>query len=192
MCSTQTNMEHTTESNESTEVVSNPITIDGVTLSKYSDKSFKASGEATRAIKGHLKTFGGRWNSRLRDGPGWIFPMTKYSQVKQFLENVPSSAVPLSQSYYQRITYKLIRPVVGMKVTITYPDKQVTGVVTDAYPRRDNTVTTSKVTLDPDPSVPKDEFADFVERPTETLIISDGNWKVKGKPLNHTVDFVME
>lgn len=31
----------------------------------------------TRAFKGQLKALGGRWNARLDDGPGWVFPLSK-------------------------------------------------------------------------------------------------------------------
>ena len=42
-------------------------------LSIYTDKSFVMRGEDTTKHKETLKTLGGKWNSNLKDGGGWIF-----------------------------------------------------------------------------------------------------------------------
>lgn len=40
---------------------------------EYSEKSFVVRGD-TQKHKDALLALGGKWNTRLRDGPGWIFP----------------------------------------------------------------------------------------------------------------------
>lgn len=60
-------------------------------ITNYSDKCFVITGEDTREYKEQIKSLGGKWNARLKnDLKGWVFPIQKLSQVKQFVEN-PSS-----------------------------------------------------------------------------------------------------
>ena len=57
----------------------------------YSEKCFVITGEDTRVYKEQIKSLGGKWNVRLKNGlKGWVFPIQKLSDVKQFVEN-PSS-----------------------------------------------------------------------------------------------------
>ena len=60
-------------------------TID-LNINDYTEKSFVVRGD-TMSYKNELKMMGGKWNSRLKDGAGWIFPKTKKNEVKQFIEN---------------------------------------------------------------------------------------------------------
>jgi len=55
----------------------------------YSDKSIVVRGEDTKRFKEHLKALGGKYNSRLRGGPGWIFPNAKEMSVRQVTEITP-------------------------------------------------------------------------------------------------------
>ena len=43
-----------------------------LTVEDYSEKSIVVRGD-TKEHKDALKQLGGKWNSRLRDGAGWIF-----------------------------------------------------------------------------------------------------------------------
>ena len=54
-------------------------------ITDYTEKSFVVRGD-TMTYKNELKTLGGKWNSRLKDGAGWIFPKSKKNDVKQFIE----------------------------------------------------------------------------------------------------------
>ena len=45
-----------------------------VTVENYSEKAIVVRGEGTRKIKDNLMKIGGKFNSQLRDGAGWIFP----------------------------------------------------------------------------------------------------------------------
>lgn len=56
-----------------------------ITLSEYSDKAIAVRGD-TKSHKDQLKTLGGRWNPKLKDGAGWIFPKTKKSIVENYLK----------------------------------------------------------------------------------------------------------
>ena len=49
---------------------------------KYTDKSIAVIGE-TANYKELLKKIGGRYNSRLKCGPGWIFSTKKSDEIKQ-------------------------------------------------------------------------------------------------------------
>ena len=55
-------------------------------LSNYSDKSFVISGN-TKEYKEELKEMGGKWNSKLTCGSGWIFSLTKKKELEDWLEN---------------------------------------------------------------------------------------------------------
>ena len=56
----------------------------GVQIIDYSEKAIAIVGE-TRAIKETLKTFGGKFNSHLSCGAGWIFSKTKESALREAL-----------------------------------------------------------------------------------------------------------
>ena len=50
-------------------------------LINYSDKSIAIIGN-TKAVKDDLKAIGGRFNFHLTCGPGWIFPVTKLTEIQ--------------------------------------------------------------------------------------------------------------
>lgn len=54
-------------------------------LSIYSDKSFVITGN-TKEHKDTLKDLGGKWNSKLTCGSGWIFSLTKKKEVEEWLQ----------------------------------------------------------------------------------------------------------
>lgn len=61
------------------------ISVQGLKLIDYSEKSFAIIGE-TKPIKETLKTLGGTFNGRLSCGPGWIFSKSRIDTVKQTLQ----------------------------------------------------------------------------------------------------------
>jgi hypothetical protein len=60
--------------------------VENVTIEKYSEKSFVVRGE-TKQHKEKLSDLGGKWNSRLRDGAGWIFPNMFKDNVQNWINN---------------------------------------------------------------------------------------------------------
>ena len=56
-----------------------------VRIIDYSEKAFALVGE-TKTIKDNLKSLGGRFNSKLSCGAGWIFPKSKLTTVQAFLD----------------------------------------------------------------------------------------------------------
>lgn len=54
---------------------------------EYGEKSFVVIGD-TRPVKDKLKELGGRFNSGLKCGPGWIFKVEQLNNIKQWLTNV--------------------------------------------------------------------------------------------------------
>ena len=49
----------------------------------YSEKAVAIYGD-TKPYKGELKSMGGSYNSRLKEGPGWIFKASKKEELKKF------------------------------------------------------------------------------------------------------------
>jgi DNA polymerase II small subunit/DNA polymerase delta subunit B len=54
---------------------------------EYSEKAIVVQGEDTRKFKESLKSLGGKYNGRLRTGPGWIFPKNMKSKIEQAIES---------------------------------------------------------------------------------------------------------
>ena len=54
-------------------------------LEEYTDRSIVVRGE-TRQYKEDLKKLGGKYNSRLRGEPGWIFPKSKQDDIVKFMK----------------------------------------------------------------------------------------------------------
>lgn len=61
-----------------------PTKIEGVQVVDYSEKAIVVVGE-TKPIKDSLKEMGGRWNSHLTCGAGWVFSKAKEQAVRQLL-----------------------------------------------------------------------------------------------------------
>ena len=62
-----------------------------VRIVEYSDKSIAVYGN-TKEIKDQLKAIGGRFNPKLKDGAGWIFPKNKESDARTLIEE--QSTIP--------------------------------------------------------------------------------------------------
>ena len=62
-----------------------------LSLVEYSAKSVAVIGD-TKPNKDALKELGGKWNSRLRCGPGWIFPKTKVEEIIKKMKGSGSSS----------------------------------------------------------------------------------------------------
>lgn len=63
-------------------------------LSIYSDKSFVITGN-TKEHKDTLKDLGGKWNSKLTCGSGWIFSLTKKKELEEWLQkNQHNTSIP--------------------------------------------------------------------------------------------------
>ena len=64
--------------------MSNINNITDITIEDYSDKAIVVRGN-TIPYKEKIAKLGGKWNAKLRDGPGWIFPKTKRSSIEQWI-----------------------------------------------------------------------------------------------------------
>jgi hypothetical protein len=69
----------------------------------YSEKCIVVRGEDTTKAKEHLLSMGGKYNSRLRGGPGWIFPKTKEIIVRDFTDD---GKIPKAQEYRKSSSYQ--------------------------------------------------------------------------------------
>ncbi len=56
-----------------------------LTVHEYSEKSIVVRGEDTKLYKEELKDLGGKYNSRLKGGPGWIFSKRYEDKVLSFV-----------------------------------------------------------------------------------------------------------
>lgn len=56
-----------------------------ISIEQYSERSVVVRGD-TRKYKEDLKKLGGKYNSRLKGEPGWIFPKTKEGDVNIFIK----------------------------------------------------------------------------------------------------------
>jgi hypothetical protein len=56
-------------------------------LSTYTDKSFVISGN-TKEYRTILKEMGGKWNSNLSCGSGWIFTNSKRNELETWLKSI--------------------------------------------------------------------------------------------------------
>ena len=61
-------------------------------LTDYSEKSFCIYGD-TKEYADKLKALGGKWNSNLRDGPGWIFAIKCKDEVQNLIDEKVVSCV---------------------------------------------------------------------------------------------------
>lgn len=66
----------------------------------YSDKSIAIYGD-TKPWAENLKELGGRFNPKLRDGPGWIFQRAREHEIMDFLSKVQSGLIQPMQQMYQ-------------------------------------------------------------------------------------------
>jgi len=57
-------------------------------IDTYSDKSFVIRGEETKEYKDKLKELGGKWNSNLKDGGGWIFSNNNKNKVQDWVNTL--------------------------------------------------------------------------------------------------------
>jgi hypothetical protein len=60
--------------------------IQNINIDNYSERAIVVRGN-TEDHKEELTALGGKWNSRLRDGAGWIFPKTKNSMILSWIES---------------------------------------------------------------------------------------------------------
>ena len=56
---------------------------ENVRIVDYSEKAVAVYGD-TKKFKGDLTQMGGKWNSRLREGPGWIFKASKKQELQKY------------------------------------------------------------------------------------------------------------
>lgn len=68
----------------------------------YSDKALAVVGD-TRPVKDGLKNLGGRFNSSLSCGAGWVFPKSAERPLREFVERcdgaAPVAAAPAPKEY---------------------------------------------------------------------------------------------
>lgn len=73
-----------------------------LTVENYSDKCIVVRGD-TKTHQTQLKQMGGKWNARLRDGGGWIFPKKLEDTVLQYVSSgkEPEAICEYSDLFFQ-------------------------------------------------------------------------------------------
>ena len=62
-------------------------------IEDYTEKSFVVFGE-TKNFKETLKELGGKYNSNLKVGPGWVFSKSNKDKIEQWLSSVSTTSIP--------------------------------------------------------------------------------------------------
>lgn len=62
-------------------------------IEDYTEKSFVVFGE-TKNFKDTLKEFGGKYNSNLKVGPGWVFSKGNKDKVEQWMSSLSINSSP--------------------------------------------------------------------------------------------------
>ena len=60
------------------------MTFTDLTIQEYTGVSVVVQGD-TRKYKEDLKKLGGKYNGRLKNGPGWIFPKSSEGDLMSFI-----------------------------------------------------------------------------------------------------------
>jgi len=163
---------------------------------EYSEKSFIVFGDETKTYKEHLKSMGGRFNARLKErenfegGPGWIFSMNKKEIVEDFLNNIedyklnndlplqdeltdlPLMKLPLNNTKYQTVKYKVFKPEKDMGVTIKTNSKTIEGKVLSVETHKDII----------------DTVIIEIEGGNTKAVIINGKWQIHGYTMNIRFD----
>lgn len=88
----------TTGSTAPQEASLSPEQAEGVTVEEYSERALVVRGD-TKPIKDELKAIGGRFNAKLKGGPGWIFSKKKADQLDALLSGeTVKAAAPQSKT----------------------------------------------------------------------------------------------
>ena len=188
-------MEATMELNENNQTQDTQADNTKFTVTDYSDKSFVVSGELTRTYKADLKSLGGKFNGRLRGGPGWIFPMKNKEKVMAFVmavnsgetPEVSSASIPTmndiglpvvevpNESKYQYVKFKIFKPQNGMTVQLKTSGKLVEGAITQTESSNHDGIIDTV-------------YIDF-DGQTSMGVISRGKWQIFGYFADHTIFF---
>jgi hypothetical protein len=99
-----------------------------VTMEKYSEKSFVVKGETTD-IKETMKSLGGKWNSRLKCGPAWIFSIKKLPAVVAGLSDYKAPvATPTTATSVDVSDQKLLQFITKLNTDCVRLQAKLTGL----------------------------------------------------------------
>jgi hypothetical protein len=73
-----------------------------LTMKRYSERSFVVRG-TIEMCKTKLDRLGGKYNARLRGGPGWIFANTKSDAVERYINNSSGTKAEPKELLLQKI-----------------------------------------------------------------------------------------
>ena len=76
----------------------------------YSERSFVVRGDGTKDNKEFLKKLGGKWNTKLTGGSGWIFSNKHLDKVKKFIDEGIIEEESSDKEKIEQTTSKPVRP----------------------------------------------------------------------------------
>jgi hypothetical protein len=91
-----------------------------LTIEDYSEKSFVVYGENTKIHIDKLKELGGKYNSNLKIGPGWIFSNTRKEKVQEYFNNIDMSKIIPDEEIME-----IVQSVFSPKIIKITPDKEI-------------------------------------------------------------------
>jgi hypothetical protein len=68
----------------------------------YTEKSLVIKGEKTREYKENLKELGGKFNSSLKCGAGWVFPKTKKAELEALIQKADSGSLKAAEPKFYK------------------------------------------------------------------------------------------
>ena len=102
-----------------------------LTITPYTDASFKLSGELTRNFANELKDLNGRYNPNLRGGAGWIFSNKQFDKVSAFVDQVNNGEItPPELTNNYRKTSPPVRSAASPRSSVTSITSPTNGVKT--------------------------------------------------------------
>lgn len=161
-----------------------------ITLQPYTSKtgvtnSFVVRGEGTRFFKTLLTSLGGKFNTYLTGGAGYIFPADKYSEIANRLLLIkngqigPTDQVEATRIGNAAVSYYVYQPAVQQHFYYKKPEGVLEYVVTATEAQNTHAIIDNV-------------YAEYVSDPQFKLHlqITNGNWQARGVTEVHTIEFL--
>lgn len=93
------------------------MSITNIKIEKYSDKSYVVTGDTIK-YKEPLRLLGCKYNSRLKCGPGWIFPSSMLETVEDYFSLTSKKPSCITQSIISNSQVDILQEIKHIKNTM--------------------------------------------------------------------------
>ena len=109
---------------------------------EYSEKAIVVQGDDTRKYKDSLKTLGGKYNGRLRTGPGWVFPKNMKNKIENAINsefknvntnNAHKSNIPIMSSKSSNLNTSNNKDLINMIIKLTNKVDNLENLIKKLY-----------------------------------------------------------